>query len=602
MSERFSIPRFQARWPRRRVLTIGLPAGAAAFLIACGGGEKQPSAGQQPQAGGIGSTGGRVSEQAGAVEKIVPGHYQKALAASQEELNAAQFAKRGGTVKFRYLDPPHFDAARGYSCTIWDTMSLTNNKAIRAKLGPLADPFKLELEPELAEKWEMTSPDATEFTFTFRKNVKWHDVPPVNGRAFTAEDVKLVWERYQAGGVQKDFFETVDRIEMPDQSTLRVKLTEPYVDFPASVATYAFITPKELWQNSEAIRTEAIGTGPFIRESWTPKQGSVFKRNPDYWEMGADGKPLPYVDRVETFVESNPATQKAGFRSENWYTYHPSETADGQDLLAGSPNTVWLDLPVSRGGNVNGFMFNMTNEKFRDKRVRNAISMGIDRIAYDELLYDGLNVGYSNHSLPWTFIYDEFPPLSAMGPNYQYNPAEARKLLQAAGVNNLEFEVIEYYLTAGRDVFAPAQDMLREIGVNIRNRRVDNPTAITILAQKQFSEAVNMVWGPPNHSIDGWIYPFYITGGGLNYNSVSNPQLDNLLKAQRKEADPNRRKTILKEIDTLLLSENFDIWWPQGWYRETWPVFLKNYRTHGFMGTSTCYNCQQMASVWIDRS
>jgi peptide/nickel transport system substrate-binding protein len=595
-------PGSQGRWPRRRLLKTSIPAGAAALLVACGGDSKESSTADRTQESGIGSTGGTVAAQSGAVAKIAPGHYQKELAASQEELEPAKYVKRGGTMKFRYLDPPHFDAARGYSCTIYDTMSLTNNKAIRAKLGASADPFKLELEPDLAERWEQTAPDATEFTFTFRKNVKWHNIAPVNGRAFTAEDVKLVWERYQANGVQKDFFGAVDRMELVDQYTLKVKMSEPYVDFPASVATYAYITPKELWQDSDRIRTEVIGTGPFIRDSWTPKQGSTFKRNPEYWEMGADGKPLPYVDAAETFVESNPATQKAGFRSDKWYTYTPSDTADGRDLLSGSPNTVWLDLPVSRGGNVNGFMFNMNNEKFKDKRVRNAVSMGIDRVAYDDLLYDGLNKGYSNHSLPWTFIYDDFPKLSDMGPTYQYNPAEARKLLQAAGVTNLEFEVIEYYITAGRDVFAPAQDMLREIGVSIRNRHVDNPTAITILAGKQFQEAVNMVWGPPNHSIDGWIYPFYITGGGLNYNSVSNPQLDNLLKQQRKETDANKRKTILKEIDKLLLSENYDIWWPQGWTREAWPTFLKNYRPHGFMGTIICYGCQQVSQVWLDRS
>jgi ABC-type transport system substrate-binding protein len=110
-----------------------------------------------------------------------------------------------------------------------------------------------------------------------------------------------------------------------------------------------------------------------------------------------------------------------------------------------------------------------------------------------------------------------------------------------------------------------------------------------------------MVWGPPNHSIDGWIYPWYITGGGLNYNSVSNPELDNLLKQQRREADATKRKDVLKQIDKLLLSENYDIWWPQAWYRQAWTPALKNFRQHGFMGTSTCYSCEQMSRVWLDR-
>jgi peptide/nickel transport system substrate-binding protein len=587
----------QGRWPRRRLLTTSVPAGAAAFLIACGGDKDEQAASEEA----AGRTGGTVAAQAGAVEKILPGHYTEALAASQEELNPAQFAKRGGTLLARYLDPPHFDASKGYSCTIYHTSSYVYNKAIRAALGATADPFKLELEPDLAEKWEQTKPDATEFIFTFRQGVKWQNKAPVNGRAFSAEDAKLVFERYQASGVQKDFFATVDKMELVDANTLKVALKEPYVDFPASVATYAYITPRELWMDSDKIMTEAVGTGPFIRDSWTPKQGSTFSRNPDYWEMAPDGKPYPYIDKIETSVDANSATAKASYRAGRLDLYVVLTNDDGKDLLASTPETVWLDLPVSRGGNVNGFMFNMNNEKFKDKRVRNAISMGINREVYDELLYDGLNKGYSNHSLPWTFIYDEFPKLSDQGSNYQYNPSEARKLLAAAGVSNLEFEVVEYYITSGRDAFSPAQDMLREIGVNIRNRHVDNPTAITIMAGRQFKEAANMVWGPPNHSIDGWIFPFYITGGGLNYNSVSNPELDNLLKQQRREADATKRKDILKKIDALLLSENYDIWWPQDWYRQAWTPALKNFRQHGFMGTSTCYSCEQMRAVWLDR-
>jgi hypothetical protein len=58
-------------------------------------------------------------------------------------------------------------------------------------------------------------------------------------------------------------------------------------------------------------------------------------------------------------VEPNPAAQKAAYRAGRLYFYVPLDTADGEDLLKTSPNTVWLDLPQSRGGNVNGFQFNM---------------------------------------------------------------------------------------------------------------------------------------------------------------------------------------------------------------------------------------------------
>src|SRR5262249_26095304 len=145
----------------------------------------------------------------------------------------------------------------------------------------------------------------------------------------------------------------VDKFDTPDSSTLRVKLKEPYVDFPATIATYSFVTPRELWQNSDKIQTEAIGTGPFIRESWTPKQGSKFKRNPDYWEMGADGKPRPSWRAMETSADPTRARVKASSRAANLHVYSPTDSADGDDLLKPNRDPVWLDLPVSRGGNVN---------------------------------------------------------------------------------------------------------------------------------------------------------------------------------------------------------------------------------------------------------
>lgn len=592
-----------ARRGRRAVLRAGAlgAAGLSAAWIAACGGSGGKKGGTDSGSAGDATTGGQVAQQSGAVAKIAPGHYEKQLAASQEELNAATTAKRGGVIKMRYLDPPHFDASKAFSCTLYETHEMVYNKAIRAKLGAKADPFKLELEPDLAERWEQTAPDATEFVLSFRKGVKWQNKAPVNGRAFTAEDVKLVYERYAAGGVQKDFFSMVDKFELTDDYTLRVKLKEPYVDFPATIATYGYITPRELWMNSDKIMTETVGTGPFIRESWTPKEKSTFVRNPDYWEMGADGKALPYVDRAEFWVANDSAAIKAGYRAGNWNLYSPSNTVDGDDVLKSTPDTVWLDLPNSRGGNVNGFLFNMGIPKFKDKRVRNAISMGIDRVAYDELFRDGLNKGYSSTAMPWTFIRDDLPTLKDQGPTFQHNPAEAKKLLTAAGAENLEFDITEWYITSTQDLFSPMQDQLRQIGVNIRDRKVDNPTAVTLMASRNFGEAANMIWGPPNYSIDGWIYPWYITGGGLNYNNVSDPQLDTLLRAQRKESDANKRRDILRQIDTYLNDQNFDVWYPQGWIRSAWPSWVKNFRIHGFAGTVPCYVAGQLRSVWVDR-
>jgi peptide/nickel transport system substrate-binding protein len=579
------------RLRRRQVLGGAVMSGGALALAAC--------AGPKNTSNSAPSTGGKAGGQAGSVDKIQPGHYERALAPSREELSAAQNVKRGGTLKFNYLDPPHFDIALTFSCTLYDTYVLVYNRALRPKLGASADPLKLELEPDLAEKIEQPAKDGTEFIFSFRKNVKWQNKAPVNGRPFTAEDAMLSYQRYQSGGVQKDLFSFVDKWEMPDQYTLRAKLKQPFADFPASISTAGFIVPHELWMNSDAIKTQAVGTGPFIRDSWTPKQGSNFVRNPDYWEMGVDGKPLPYLDAIQAGFYPEASSAKAAYLSGNLDLWIVPTTQDGNDVMKSVPNSVWLDLPFSSGTAVNNFIFNLNNPKFKDKRVRNAISMGIDRVGMDRLLTDGLTQGWSNGSVPWIFAYDQQPKLEDQGPTYQYNPDQAKQLLKAAGADNLEFELAHFYLATQSPVI---QNMLQQIGVKADIRAVDNATAVQLWTSKNFKDAINVSWGPPNFTADGWLYPFYSSSGGTNYNGVSDPDLDKMLDAQRKELDATKRKDILKQIDVHLHDQNYDIFFPQPWDRQMWSSSIKNFRNNGFMGHSQCYLAGEYPQVWIDKS
>jgi len=566
-------------------------SGAALALAGC--------AAPKTSTSGTTTTGGKAGGGSGSVDDLAAGHYERVLGASKRELNPAQFAKRGGILKFNYLDPPHFDMALTFSCTIYDTYALVYNRALRPKLGATADPSQLQLEPELAEKIEQPNKDGSEFVFSFRKNVKWQNKAPLNGRPFTAEDAKLAYERYQAGGVQKDLFSFVDKWEMPDQYTLRAKLKQPFADFAASISTAGFIVPRELWLNSDKIKTEAIGTGPFIRDSWTPKQGSNFVRNPDYWEMGADGKPLPYIDNLQASFLVDQATAKAAYLSGNLDLWVVPNKENGDEGLKSVPNTVWLDVPYSAGSTVNNFLFNINNPKFQDKRVRNAISMGIDRVGMDRLLYDGLNQGWSLNSVPWIFAYDKQPALEDQGPTYQYNPDQAKQLLKAAGAENLEFELVHFYLPNQSPII---QDMLRQIGVKVNIRAVDNPTAVQLWTSKNFKDAINISWGPPNLTADGWLYPFYNSKGGTNYNGVNDPDLDKLLDQQRKELDAGKRKEIIKQIDKRLGDQNYDVFFPNSWVRQAWLTSIKNFRPHGFMSHSQCYLAHSYSQVWIDKS
>jgi len=313
--------------------------------------------------------------------RVVPGIYDGPIPPSAAELNPSVNAVYGGIAKMVYLDPPRMDIARTLSCTIYTTLAHTSNKLTRPKLGPLADPFRVEVEPDLAESWEI-SEDGAKHTFKLRQGAKFHNKAPVNGREFTAQDVIKTVEMYSAGS-QADVFAPVESMETPDDYTIVFNLNQPLNDFPLSLAAWSYIYPTELVDDEEMRQGVAIGTGPFTQEEWTQKERSVFARNPDYWEMDAAGNQLPYLDGVEVYVQSDLNAHKAGLITHN-YGHFSSATDDEAAQLAQDGETLVIGRnPVSRGANVNGFQFQMTNPTYQDERVRRAWALAFNADEFD---------------------------------------------------------------------------------------------------------------------------------------------------------------------------------------------------------------------------
>ena len=103
----------------------------------------------------------------------------------------AETPKRGGILRVRGFDPPHFDPHIATANWTQSTLSFVYSKLVRHKVGGDAHPGRFIVEPDLAERWEEL--DDTTYVFHLRKGVKWHNKPPVNGRELVAEDVKFTY-------------------------------------------------------------------------------------------------------------------------------------------------------------------------------------------------------------------------------------------------------------------------------------------------------------------------------------------------------------------------------------------------------------------------
>ena len=101
--------------------------------------------------------------------------------------------KRGGILRLRGWDPPHFDPHLTLDPKTHNTLSFVYSKLVRYRVGAGIPPGTFLIEPDLAEGWE--APDDTTYVFHLRHGVHWQNKPPVNGRELVAEDVQFTFER-----------------------------------------------------------------------------------------------------------------------------------------------------------------------------------------------------------------------------------------------------------------------------------------------------------------------------------------------------------------------------------------------------------------------
>ncbi len=582
---------------RRSILRaggLGLAGLAGAALIGCEGDDEAivetPAATRPPASPTQSSARNR------------PRIYDGPIPATTAERNPAANARRGGTLRMRYLEPPHLDINRTLSCTTYHPLSYALNKLTRARSGATADPFVVEIEPDLAESWGVNG-DATEFTFRLRRGVRMHNKPPVFGRELTAEDVRLSWERYQANGSQRDVYAPVDEIVMPDDYTVIARLNQPHVDFAASIAAWSYIWPRELIDDQELLEREAIGTGPFVHEQWVRGERAVFRRHPQYFEAG-----LPYVDEVVVTVEDDRAAAQAAFVAEELFDVDALDDVEMQELLDGARDTALVfKFPRSRGANVNGWHFQLDNPLFQDERVRRAISLAFDRAEYDRARNAGDNESpdgpFSNAPIPWSYLFDEYPTAAANGEWYRHDPARASALMQAAGYDvdsPLAFELVSYYFTESfpGQVVPSINEHLPE--VNIRYRAVEQQTYVELLSNRNFESAIGIVWGPPGYAMDQWVYPWWHSRGGLNYNNVNDIELDILLERQRAETDSSEQRELWRKIWDRVHDQVYDVWWPEAYTRGAQHNYVMNMRWHGLIGSYLCFGSDQARAIWLD--
>lgn len=318
-----------------------------------------------------------------------------------------------------------------------------------------------ELEPQLAETYTV-SEDGLTIDFTLRKGVMWQR----GYGELTMEDVKYSYERFLVTDPKPayaDDWSSLDHVEIVDQYTGKLVFNKPQATLWTSVLpmTSGLIVSKKFYEEAgeDKIKTDLVGTGPYLFSEWIPKQQIVLKRNPEYWGAQA------YYDEIVLLpVDDDKAAEVALQAGELDFS---SISLSSTDKFQSDSNFT-VDLIPSTAYNWIGM--NIEHPKLADINVRQAIRYGIDVPSILAAAYND-KAPRANALIPeGTLGYWKDAPV------YERDVAKAQEYLAKANLTTLElkltYENTDEFNTWGQIV----QENLKEVGINVTLDPLDSST------------------------------------------------------------------------------------------------------------------------------
>ncbi len=420
---------------------------------------------------------------------------------------------------------------------------------------------QLQLVPDLAERYDYLS--KTVLRFYLREGVQFHD-----GRGFSANDVRYTFQTILISKNRsplRDTFKKIKEIRIITPQIFEIELKEPFAPFLTALT--AGIIPDQSDEISKIPFTQrSIGTGPFQFDKTKQDQWVQLKRFDAYFE----GAPkIPYL-KIQTVRD---------------------DTTRVLQLLRGETDLVQNAIPlvmsdwlikhtqlkrVSEAGiNYAYLAFNLRDPQFQDRRVREAIALGINRDRLIQHRLKGFARKASGLLAPSNWFYE--------GEVKQYlsEPERAKKLLDEAGFKDPDGDgplsrlTLTYKTSNKRDRImmgrAIAQD-LKQIGIDLKVESFEWGTFFRDIKTGNF-QIYSSTWvGVTDPDI--YYYAFHSSQtppNGANRGYYKNFEVDQLLDSARRETNPAVQKEYYSKIQKIIAE---DLPYVSLWYEDN-VVFMR---------------------------
>ncbi|MEX2426432.1 MAG: ABC transporter substrate-binding protein [Thermomicrobiaceae bacterium] len=417
--------------------------------------------------------------------------------------------------------------------------------------GLLAVDEMYELENELASDYEI-SDDGMEYTFYLEEGVLFHD-----GEDFNAEDVVYTYEFHmdeENATILGSDFASIDSVEAVDDFTVLVTLANPDASFLRRAAV-VMIWPEHHHSEigEEAYKSDAIGTGPFMVEEYSPAEMARLAAFEDHW------RGRPYLDYFTERIVPEGSVRTLQVQSgEADSMVWPPVIDDDQMLLEEEGLTSYVTASVA----MNHFPLNNQSEILGETAVRQAMMWAIDRQqVIDDVFLGAAAIANTNIAPTLTQWYNDDVQ------KYEYDPEQAEQLLEEAGwvmgddgVRERDGTPLSFTCTVitGDQARLPeaetVQQYLADVGINMEIEEA--PLATIQEGQRDGSidaSLYNWTYGGTNGEPDG--SNTLHSEARNNWNLFQNEEVDALLQEGLELTDEDERAEVYGEIQAIVAEQ-----------------------------------------------
>ncbi|PPF80594.1 ABC transporter substrate-binding protein [Pseudoclavibacter sp. RFBJ3] len=401
------------------------------------------------------------------------------------------------------------------------------------------DPMSGELQPNAAESWEYNE-DGTQLTLKLRDDLTFSSGDPVTAEAVAAT---MLRSKETPGQVQPRF-KLVTDVTAVDDTTVQVSFESFDPQFVENLAQGPGAIGDPATMDEERTATDPVGSGPFVLDTAQTVPGSsyVLTKRDDYW----DADSIPYSSITVRVLQDPTAAFNALQSGEINATTVQSQLL-GQ-LDASQYTTTTIDAVAVAYLNV----LDRAGEQWPalgDPRVRQAISMAIDRQGVLDGIYQGTGRVTEQMFSPYSDVYDE-----GLDDTYAYDPEAGKKLVEEAGFAGEKFQIPSTFLTTS--IEPVLSQAFTDIGLEIEWVTVPPQQAQSAVSSGQYGLSYQILGFS---SVPSDAATNFSASGFGNPRGFTDPKIDELFAKINSTIDFKEAVPTYKELNAYTVEQAFQI-------------------------------------------